>query len=301
MTKEDIISAYKGVLNREPSEYEIVYNIEKYKDFKDMFLDVVSSAEKEAQVIQTSTKQTPCIVLGKPGGIKLYADLNDQYIGLPALKGTYELSELQFCLTHLNEGDVILDIGANIGVFTLNMAKALKDGLVIAVEPLYENYNLLIKSIKSNNLNNVILVKCAVGEVEGKVSFTNHTYNNSGDAHVSFEGDIDTFEVDMFTLDYLTPLNVNFIKIDVEGAELLVMRGATRILENKPVILSEIYPKNLQAISKVTAKEYIDYMAQKQYDCYVLTAWGTLGRRLLDYKGTVPINVIFWPKEREGE
>lgn len=138
--------------------------------------------------------------------------------------------------------DVVIDIGAYVGMFSVKASDAVgKEGMVIAVEPCPENYNLLSKNTLS--CNNIKLVKVAImdKEGEGKLYYSNAAAANSLVLHRS--GKYDT--VSMITLDRLVKdmnlKHVDFIKIDAEGVEMEVLKGATETLKNGTKLVIAAY------------------------------------------------------------
>ena len=148
-----------------------------------------------------------------------------------------------------NEGDTVVDVGAHIGLYTLIAAKKVgPSGKVIAIEPDPENFKILKKNILLNLLMNVEALQCAVystkekvklflPEIEGGRTIFNTVMQDR--ARTSTENFI---EVEANTLDnILESINiteVNWIKIDVEGAELEVLKGAVNTLSsNKNISL----------------------------------------------------------------
>ena len=108
--------------------------------------------------------------------------------------------------------------------------------------------------------------------------------------------------VDVKTLDASIAHPVDFIKIDVEGSELLVFQGAERILVNdRPSILVEINPSNLMRTSGVSATEFGRFVEGLDYCLYDITASGGCGRRIEPSelsKIQTLVNMAMLPKER---
>ena len=138
----------------------------------------------------------------------------------------------------LKEGDVVVDLGANIGYFTLLAARLVgKKGKVYAFEPESINYSLLLKNIELNGYDNVVAVQKAVSDVNGKARF--FLDKNDTGAHTLYQpsdrGDyieVKSVTMDEFFKDKKYPINV--IKMDVEGAEMAAFSGMGRIIrENK--------------------------------------------------------------------
>jgi FkbM family methyltransferase len=153
------------------------------------------------------------------------------------------------------EGDIVIDIGAHIGLYTIISSKRVgANGKVVAIEADPENFEMLTSNIKLNQLTNVIPLNYAVYSKETKLKL----YLPSGESGFTKYNTImpnwintqEKFvEVNANTLDYLLQLNkirqeeVNWIKIDVEGAEFEVLKGATNVLsKSKDVaILMELH------------------------------------------------------------
>lgn len=151
----------------------------------------------------------------------------------------------------VHEGDEAVDIGANIGIYTLFLSKYTGErGHVYAIEPVPVTFNILKNNIAKLGLHNVIPVNAAVSDIPGNAIMEIPRYEKAGDnyyeAKIVHDADpgLKTFEVKCTTLDELyrqfnfTP---TFIKCDVEGYEWNVFKGAEKLLKNTdPVLLVEI-------------------------------------------------------------
>src|SRR5215204_1395193 len=153
------------------------------------------------------------------------------------------------------EGDIVVDIGAHIGLYTIISSKRVgANGKVVAIEAHPGNFEMLNSNIKLNQLTNVIPLNYAVHSKETKVKL----YLPSGESGFTKYNTImpnwinaqEKFvEVNANTLDYLLQLNeirqeeVNWIKIDVEGAEFEVLKGASNVLSKSKdiAILMELH------------------------------------------------------------
>jgi FkbM family methyltransferase len=165
---------------------------------------------------------------------------------------------IDHCFTP-KEGDTVIDIGAHVGRYTLIASKRVgSKGLVLAIEPDPTNIQMLKSNIELNNLTNVKIVRCAVCAEQKKIKL----YLPSNDSQVTIYNTImqerahsseRSLDVDGYTLNfladkYLDPIaednkKENWIKIDVEGAEYEVLRGATNLLSRNQAatILLEIH------------------------------------------------------------
>jgi FkbM family methyltransferase len=153
------------------------------------------------------------------------------------------------------KGDIVIDIGAHIGLYTIISSKRVgANGKVVAIEADPSNFEMLNSNIKLNQLTNVTPLNYAVYSKETKVKL----YLPSGESGFTKYNTImpnwintqEKFvEVNANTLDYLLQLNeirqeeVNWIKIDVEGAEFEVLKGATNVLSKSKdiAILMELH------------------------------------------------------------
>ena len=103
------------------------------------------------------------------GKYTFYYLSNDKYIGQRIALEKYEPYETKLILRQVKKSDVAVDVGANIGYYTILLAdKVGKTGKVYAFEPDKINFEILLKNIKANNLENVIAVNVAVGSKNGK-------------------------------------------------------------------------------------------------------------------------------------
>ena len=144
------------------------------------------------------------------------------------------------------EGGIAVDIGSHIGYHTLFLSKNVKEsGKVVSIEPHPVNFQLLKRNLKENNCNNVVPIEAALSETNcyGKL----YSAKYSSEYSINCNGQKKYLPVRVFSLDSLLETlhidNVNLIKIDVEGAELPVLKGAEKTLtESKRLsIICEIH------------------------------------------------------------
>lgn len=128
--------------------------------------------------------------------------------------------------------DVVIDVGAHVGGFTLKAAKRAVEGRVIAVEPHPFNYKLLTENVKYNRLKNVITVNTALSDHNGTAKlYVSRSISHSIVKHVS-EKYLKTPVKKLDSLvDELNIKKVNMIKIDAEGAELEILKGSEKTLK----------------------------------------------------------------------
>lgn len=165
------------------------------------------------------------------------------------IQGQYETKKTSAVEAAVQRGDVIYDIGAHVGYFSLIMAQeAGPDGHVYSFEPRALNFRFLKKHIRINEFSNISTFPYCVGESSGQVRFNDRT--GTGTGHVSEDGDL---SVDMISIDgerdqglNLPPPNV--IKIDVEGGERDVLKGTIRtIKQSEPTIILAVHSEELES------------------------------------------------------
>jgi len=157
----------------------------------------------------------------------------------------------------IKDGDIVIDAGANIGVFSLWAAFLNPAGQIYAFEPSQENFSLLEKNILNNNLKNVFCQRLALGNQEGEAELLKASFSLDGlgsscslkNSHFaddkeyfynSFET-VPIISIDQFVLLHQLP-RLDFIKIDTEGYEKQIIKGAYQTIKKfKPVIACSAY------------------------------------------------------------
>lgn len=147
-------------------------------------------------------------------------------------------------------GDVVVDAGAHIGVFTLKASlQAGEKGKVYAFEPEPENFSYLKLNTKS--LQNVEIFETALWSSEGSKTLYQVADNTGGHRLYPFSEFKSTVPVQTTRLDSVVNRRVDFFKIDVEASELEVLKGAKHILQNySPFISMEVH--NTELVKNVT-------------------------------------------------
>ena len=152
--------------------------------------------------------------------------------------GSFEYDKQRLMSSMLHPGDTMYDVGANVGYYTLLASHSVgPTGHVIAFEPLPANVRLVQRHLRLNRVRNVEVQEVAVSERDGHARFAPHASNAMG--KLSESG---TVEVRMVSLDSIVTSarfpDPRLLKVDVEGAELGVLRGAARLLQRaRPSIL----------------------------------------------------------------
>jgi FkbM family methyltransferase len=183
--------------------------------------------------------------------IKLF---NDSFLSEVIWNNNFENKEQAFIKSYLKEGDVFLDIGANIGLYTLLASKAVgNSGKIFAFEPSPKTFIRLTENVAHNHLTNCILENIALSNVEGEFSIMLSqegfdAWNSLAKptmGNLYYEEKVTTKTLDSF-IDEAEIKKINFIKIDVEGWEINVLKGASNyLINNDPTILFEVAQDSL--------------------------------------------------------
>lgn len=172
------------------------------------------------------------------------------------LEGVWDPSLTAFVEKTLRPSDVFIDVGAHVGYFTLLASRRVgPTGTVLSIEPNPFALKQLERNVERNHLQNVLVAHTACGEAQSVVRLHLHSESNSSMASLyskDSSGSV-AVEVPCTTLDQLCQergvRRVNLVKIDVEGAELFVLRGMKRVMrEMRPSIVLELHPKLLEDV-----------------------------------------------------
>jgi FkbM family methyltransferase len=154
------------------------------------------------------------------------------------VEGTYESENQALLVEHVRPGDVVYDVGANAGYFTLLASHLVgPTGRVVAFEPFPAALRYLRRHIELNGVENATVIDSAVSDARGTAHFRAHAEITMGRLADGGELSVDVVRLDDVYANGHAPLP-DLIKIDVEGEELKVLRGATAILHHRrPTIL----------------------------------------------------------------
>ena len=169
---------------------------------------------------------------------KFYLDDNPALVKKQLRAGKpWEPEALELFSKYAVPGSTALDIGAHIGSLTLPLARSVgPDGIVYAFEPQKKIYRELVKNLELNSVNNAVPLRFAVGAQHLVIEMT-PTQGRDGTMQVGAGGD----KAEMRSIDSFVFSNVSMMKIDVEGYELPVLKGARRTIRKwHPAILIEI-------------------------------------------------------------
>lgn len=144
----------------------------------------------------------------------------------------------------VKEGDVVIDVGANVGYYSLRLAsKVGKNGKVIAIEADPKSCEILKENCKLNKISNVKVYNYAANEKKGTITL--YTSEKHSGVNSIFESDAknSSIKVSSITLDELLEdhSEINWIKMDIEGAEVNALKGSSHILKKTQNIIIEVH------------------------------------------------------------
>ena len=199
---------------------------------------------------------------------KMYVDIGDTGFATQDLisEGLFHKQMTKVVKDIITRGMVCLDIGANIGYFTLIMARLVgEEGKVFTFEPEPHNFDLLAKNIAINGYDNITPVKKAISNKDGKAqlfldrtSFGSHSLSRQSAANIRQDIiEVETQTLDSFFKDY--DGKIDFIKMHAEGAELAVLEGMENIInKNKDVIIITRFLPDLLTRFGSPPEEYLN-------------------------------------------
>ncbi len=149
--------------------------------------------------------------------------------------GLYDYDEMNFLLRYLRDEDSFLDIGANVGVYTLMAASKIKSGSIYSFEVLPKNYNRLEENVDLNQFQHVKPYKLAVSDFTGTTAL--NLAGGDSMPFITLTATDNTITVPTDMLDNLLQnksfANLTLAKMDIEGAEILAFKGATSLLKQQ--------------------------------------------------------------------
>lgn len=179
-------------------------------------------------------------------------------------------------LKYLKPGDNFLDIGANIGYFSLIAAKKVSSkGQVFSFEPNPVVHQRFIRNIQLNKLNNVSVVPKALSFQNDFIEFktpSNELKNSGRSSFRDIEEEYTILKVETVQLDSILDQipHINLLKIDIEGAEFMALQGMRKFLErDMPIIIMELSDVFLKQLGS-SAVQVLSYLDSFNYDFFII-------------------------------
>jgi len=190
-----------------------------------------------------------------------------------SINGVYEPLETKVVNNEVKKGNVVLDLGANIGYYTLIFAKLVgEEGRVYAFEPDPDNFTLLKKNVEVNGYRNVVLVQRAIANKTSKMNLY-LSADNKGDHRIYDPNERrKVIEIEAIKLDdYFRKYNgcPDFIKMDIQGAERLAIDGMSGLLHKtrRLKLTTEFCPLMLES-SGTRPEDYLKCLVSYGFEFY---------------------------------
>ena len=257
-TDEDIRYSYRLLFGREPDPEGWNGHRRTIADFPILAFDFARLL-METNEFQQSHGAHPIIEVTLDG-YSLFVRREDRDIGREIRETrTYEPHVVAKLRALLRPGDVLVDVGANIGFFTQLAASLVgPTGRVVAIEPLDKNVQLILRSIDRNGFAHVDVRACAISDRVGIVSMLTDAATSNGQAAAGARPSAalaQTRTLDEITRD-LPRLDV--VKIDIEGFELAAWRGFREgLAKHRPHVLTEFHPHCMTHFAGVEPTDYL--------------------------------------------
>lgn len=204
------------------------------------------------------------------GDIRLYANSLDRFLAIIFWKlSLLEGFESKYLLKIIKPGWTILDIGANIGYYTIQFSKTLNgNGIIFAVEPAENNINMLKKNIETNKAKNVRVIDKAISsETDSGKLFLSQGHNGDHRIYKTKEKRA-SVTVNTITVDDIlnNEKRVDLIKMDIQGAEHLAIQGMNETLDrfHDIIIVTEFSPSLLKSSGGNPIK-FVQYFVDKGF------------------------------------
>ena len=285
LTSEEVTLAYRYILGRDPESADVLAEwMRPTRDREELRNALLNSAEFAAlragpQPTPQPAKAAKWAAVEVFGGQRLlWLDLADDAVSRGCLNDDFEPTETSFVRALVGEGDVFLDIGANVGWFTM-LASTLvgKRGQVLAFEPRQSVVAHLKRSVAMNGLDETVVVHgYALGQrdCDAKLAWEEGA-NDPGRSYLTPtpEDGAPGEMVEVRRLDALALRRIDFVKIDVAGAERRAFEGALATIKRcRPVVMSTVDERMLLRVSGCGAEDYVAGFAQLGYACFSLDA-----------------------------
>jgi FkbM family methyltransferase len=227
-------------------------------------------------------KQTLIVIDNFDRDLKIKMDPSRSMGATIYWSGFHEFHEFLFLHKFLKKEMVFADVGANLGEYTLFVAKRLSQGTVLAFEPLPKMHALLEENIKLNHFKNVKLLRYGLSDQEGTLPILEIDDEHEG-LSTFYPGDrkiMKRTEVPLKSFDKefgnFGVATLDFIKMDIEGAELTALKGFKNTIEQfKPTIMVEINSVTFQRAG-YSVDEMFQFFSDLHYDPFDINKQGDL-------------------------
>jgi FkbM family methyltransferase len=282
-TPEDIFYCFRLLLGRSPNKEEWQGHVgHAGSDLDAVIRSYMSSLEfSRRSAALMAHRLNDRISLAHLAGFSIYVQEEDPAIGQLVKRDAYEPHVTAVFRDRVRTGMHVLDVGANIGYFTMLSASLVgPSGSVTAIEPNPECAKLLEASRRANSFDNVSVLQVAAGREPGLLVL-NTSYSNAMTSRAPDDAAalVASLTVPSFRIDDLIgrDTSIDLVKIDVEGAEYNALLGAREVITRcHPTIISEFSPDMMPGISFVDGRGYLRFLLDLGYRISVIEHDGSL-------------------------
>ena len=303
------IQSYKKKFEAgEITKHQLIEDLYQYHDVLFNFSETLKDTEIEK--IEVSNTGV-CFVTREtnfhPGGLKFMIDRDDKTTS-PLTAFNFDILEKddsEIIFKMVNKGDVVFDIGANIGWYSNHLAKKVESGYIYSFEPIPNTFNQLKQNIALNKFENVSINNIALTETPQTLTFYFSPKFSGAASSLNITGSTEITELKCpaSTMDiYVAEKNISkidFIKCDVEGAEYFVFKGGLKSLEKyKPIVFTEMLRK-WAAKFDYHPNDIIKLFTDLNYLCFVSDN-GKMSEIKEVTESTMQTNYLFLHKEKHS-
>lgn len=285
------------------------YMKEMFETHKHLFEYPPLIKNTPVQKIEITNEQVIFTIRNANNNIKICCDERDAH----ALPMSYlnfsvdEADEIDMMLRLIKPGDVVFDIGANIGWYTLNILMKHKGTLVYSFEPIKSSYQYLIKNLALNNQNTDKAYNFGLSDENKMVKFCFDIECTAASSMANLRRSENTVMVerevkrmDDFVSSMLSLEKLDFIKCDVEGGELYVFKGAIETIKKyKPIVFSEMLRKWSKKFG-YHPNDIINLFRSIDYECYIINKDKIEKFGYVD-DDTIQTNYLFFHKKKHAD
>lgn len=276
--RADILACFRLILGRNPNFEEWSgHSARAGEELSSVVGSYINSLEFSRRRLQAPSVGEVGPQIAQWDGFRILASPDDPAVGRHVLAGVYEPEVVTVFRDVLRPGMGVVDIGANIGLFTMLAASLVgPSGAVLAVEPNPRNARLLEASRRLNGFDQVTVLQAAAGQGIGLLAL-NTSFTNGTTSRIEDGLELQAETVPCVAVDPLVPRTprVGLVKLDVEGAEYKALLGCREMLQrDRPVIVLEFGPSQLPGISGVTGEQLLDWIIAQGYELEVIEPSG---------------------------
>lgn len=261
-TRDDVRYAYRLLLGREPDAEGLAHHCREASRHS-LPPEAIARSIMASDEFRSRNERPLRLREIQIEDVKIYPWLGDRLIG-DSLSATaeYEPNVLPVFLKSLRPGHCVLDVGANVGIFSLLAAKRVgSDGRVYAFEPIAKNIQSLCAGIIGNGFTNISLIPLAASDRAGAVAMhpTDDSSNGIVNERVSEPGDLDMAPMNRIDSLLSGIQRLDVIKIDIEGYEPCAWKGIRSLVEKfRPLIFSEFSPVAIRNTLAADPEKYLE-------------------------------------------